>query len=168
MRTPLWLAGQKFGNWTVIGTEPVRKTLPSGHKRCYWLCACICGRTREIDGTSLKRGKSTSCGCVGGIPRYEFHGLTNKLPEYKVWEGMRERCNNPNHVAFKYYGANGVSVCQRWNSFAAFLNDMGRRPEGMTLDRINPFGNYEPENCRWAPWSVQAQNKRNANNKKGG
>ena len=73
---------------------------------------------------------------------------------------MRERCNNPNHVAFRYYGALGIKVCQRWESFTAFMEDMGPRPEKMTLDRIDPFGNYEPQNCRWATWATQALNKR--------
>ena len=160
MRTPLWLAGQHFGNWSVIGETPIKRTLPSGSKRCYWLCRCICGRIREVQSTSLKRGITTSCGCVGGTPRHEFHGLSKKTPEYRVWMGMRERCNNSNSVGYKYYGEKGITVCKRWDSFTAFMEDMGSRPNGMTLDRINPFGNYEPSNCRWASWKTQALNKR--------
>jgi len=73
---------------------------------------------------------------------------------------MRERCNNPNHAAFRYYGGSGVNVCQRWESFTAFIEDMGPRPGQTTLDRIDPYGNYEPQNCRWATWTIQASNKR--------
>jgi hypothetical protein len=73
---------------------------------------------------------------------------------------MRERCNNPNHAAFRYYGGSGVKVCQRWESFTAFIEDMGPRPGQTTLDRIDPYGNYEPQNCRWATWTIQASNKR--------
>jgi hypothetical protein len=160
MRHSLCLSGQKFGNWTVIGKKPVQKILPDGTKRIYWLCRCVCGKQREVYITSLKRGKSTSCGCVGGIPRHEFHGMAKKIPEYRVWMGMRERCNNPNNVGYRYYGQLGVTVCKRWDSFSAFMEDMGPRPEGLTLDRIDPFGNYEPNNCRWASRKVQAKNKR--------
>jgi hypothetical protein len=158
MRTPLWLAGQRYGSWTVIGKEPIKRTMPNGAKRCYWLCQCDCGREREINATSLKRGISRSCGC--GIPRMEFHGMSKTAPEYKIWMAMRERCNNPNCIAYRHYGGSGVSVCKEWNSFSRFLEDMGNRPSGMTLDRINPYGNYEPCNCRWATWKTQANNKR--------
>ena len=74
---------------------------------------------------------------------------------------MKSRCLNPNVPKFQQYGAKSVTVCERWlNSFAAFLEDIGEKPHGLTLDRINPYGNYEPENCRWATWSEQAKNKR--------
>lgn len=78
----------------------------------------------------------------------------------KTWIGMRKRCNTPGCSAYKHYGALGVLVCERWDIFDNFVADMGPRPAGLTLDRINPFGNYEPSNCRWATRAVQANNKR--------
>lgn len=84
-------------------------------------------------------------------------------PEYKVWAGMRERCNNPNCKSYPNYGGRGITVCDRWKSFESFLLDMGPRPSAKhTLDRKDTNGNYTPENCRWATWSDQNINKRQA------
>jgi hypothetical protein len=84
------------------------------------------------------------------------------MPEYLVWTEMKQRCGNPKHKKFRFYGARGVRVCARWeHSFAAFIADMGRRPAGLTLDRKDSNGHYCPENCRWATWNVQRRNKRN-------
>lgn len=83
-------------------------------------------------------------------------------PEYNSWQAMRSRCNNPNHMAFKNYGGRGIKVCPEWqSSFEAFLRDMGNRPEGTTLDRINTGGSYEPHNCKWSTWVEQQNNRRN-------
>ena len=81
-------------------------------------------------------------------------------PEYNTWLGMRSRCDNSYHIEFKRYGARGISVCERWKTFANFLADMGQRPPGHSIDRINSDGNYEPGNCRWATRIEQARNKR--------
>ena len=99
--------------------------------------------------------------------RYARHGHrgiepTDRTPTYNSWRKARERVYNPNAAGFKYYGGRGVEMCNRWDSFENFLFDMGERPADTTIDRINPFGNYEPDNCRWSTRQVQANNKRRA------
>jgi len=98
--------------------------------------------------------------------KYARHGHrgnepTDRTPTYNSWRKARERVYNPNANNFKYYGAKGVQMCDRWvDSFENFLEDMGERPEGTTIDRIDPHGDYEPDNCRWSTKQVQANNKR--------
>ena len=97
--------------------------------------------------------------------RYARHGHrgnepTDRTPTYNSWRKARERVYNPNAMGYKYYGGKGVEMCNRWDSFENFLFDMGERPVDTTIDRINPFGNYERTNCRWSSRQVQANNKR--------
>ena len=101
-------------------------------------------------------------------PLKEMHNLTD-TPLYKVWQGMIQRCENKKHFSYKNYGGRGVKVCDRWrNSFVTFLEDMGERPKGFSIDRINNNGNYEPNNCKWSSPTEQMLNKRlHANNKSG-
>lgn len=89
------------------------------------------------------------------------HGLYNShRAEYQCWQDMRQRCNNEKHKSFHNYGGRGISVCDRWGSFENFINDMGQRPDGRSLDRIDVDGNYDPQNCRWATATEQSRNLR--------
>lgn len=153
------LTGQVFGRLTVLEVA-FRK---SGKQ--YWLCRCECGKELATRGTSLVLGIARSCGCLkidmlASQAKTHGHSGQGPSPTYITWRGMKTRCNNPKHRRYSDYGGRGIKVCERWMDFNNFLADMGERPEGLTLDRIDPNGNYEPGNCRWATDSVQQTNKR--------
>lgn len=151
--------GHKFSRLTVIRTNG---STASGKRN--WKCKCDCGRFCDADSTALIAGKKKSCGClkpeVASI-RKTTHGLAGS-PAYVTWSGMLSRCRNPKIKSYKDYGGLGVVVCERWHKFENFYADMGIRPDGMSLDRINPFGNYELSNCKWSTRSEQAKNTRGA------
>lgn len=124
----------------------------------YWRCVCDCGTEKLVRASVLTSGKAQSCGCLHR-ERVTAHGMTN-TKTFKTWLSMIGRCTNPKSPDFHRYGGRGVQVCDRWTeSFENFLSDMGERPEGKTLDRIDVNGNYEPKNCRWATLSEQNRNK---------
>jgi hypothetical protein len=144
------ITGKRFDRWFVLER--------AGRRRKRWLCRCICGAERAVHGSRLRNGTSRSCGCLRRRHGHSGNGKKRKPSRtYKSWESMHWRCNdlqNPN------YGGRGITVCARWRKFENFLADMGKRPRGKTLDRIDPDGNYEPGNCRWATPTEQYFNRR--------
>lgn len=169
MKVKFDLTNKRFGRLFVTGRADVENRQP------YWSCWCDCGKDVAVRSDALRAGITQSCGCLGIERRAAAtslksvtHGLTRgkrgqqrQPAEYRAWSNMRQRCNNPNNHKFKDYGARGISVCVRWESFENFLADMGNHPgKGYSLDRIDVNGNYEPSNCRWADAKTQANNKR--------
>jgi hypothetical protein len=145
--------GQRIGRWTLI---QLGKT-DAGRKM--WLCSCLCGAIRVVQATHLARGASNSCGC--GAVKHGHSRTGKRTLTLNSWRNMKSRCLNPNSTQWKYYGAKGVGICQRWLKFENFLADMGIRPSRLhTLDRKDPDGNYTPSNTRWALPKVQQNNKR--------
>lgn len=155
------IEGKRFGHLFVTGISQSSKD-----GRAQWVCKCDCGKVVITSGKRLINGNTKSCGCarvtaaILNGKKNVIHGKT-KTPTWNSWSNMRDRCFNPNAVGYEYYGGRGISICDRWNSFDNFLSDMGERPAFCTIDRINPDGNYHPENCRWSTAIQQANNKRN-------
>lgn len=173
-------AGQRFGRLVVIDPDHFAPPNPSqiargakkGHRKP--LCRCDCGTELQVKQALLRTGDTTSCGCrrrevasARASARNYKHGLKQHLL-FGTWYQMIRRCENPRFKQWKDYGGRGISVCERWHDVRLFITDierdLGPRPDGCTLDRIDVNGNYEPGKVRWATWKQQAANRRTSMN----
>lgn len=139
--------GDKINYWNLIEYIKEEKQ---------WLAKCVCGKKKLVWISHLTSGKSISCSCIGR----STHNMS-KSKTYNSWDSAKQRCTNPNNGRYHDYGGRGIKMCDRWiNSFENFLADMGEKPEGKSIDRINCDGDYEPLNCRWATNKEQSNNLR--------
>lgn len=168
------ITGVRSGRLVAIRFSRVNR-----NKKRLWLCKCDCGNECEVIGSRLFKQRTKSCGCLHseaavangkaaaakiGASRITHgasrHRSTGTTKEYHIWAGMRQRCRNPNNKKFPDYGGRGIRVCERWERFENFIADMGKKPEGTSIDRINNDGPYSPDNCRWASAKQQSANQR--------
>jgi len=171
------LTGNVYNRLTVLSRK-------FGAKKPTWLCECVCGKQKAIRADSLKDESIQSCGCLRneiGTARIGRPGINNpafkhghslamkRTPTYHSWQAMIARCTRHNSDNYPWYGGRGISVHIKWlgrNGFKEFLKDVGVRPAGLTLDRIDSDGNYEPGNVRWATPSEQNYNRRSNRGRK--
>jgi hypothetical protein len=153
------LSGQRFGR--LVAVAPTERRGRNRSK--IWLAVCDCGEKTEASADNLRTGHTVSCGCYmreRASASNVIHGGSHRgrhTTEYKTWSSMRGRCADPQD---KNYGGRGIAVCERWGSYENFLADMGPRPDGHSIERVDVNGNYEPSNCIWLPMAEQSKNRR--------
>jgi len=150
------LKGKRFGRLFVL------EKIKWNGRRLFWKCKCDCGKVFNINGDSLRTGRSKSCGCLRTekfISRTLKHGHTRnykKTKEYRSWANAKQRCFNTKNNRYKFYGGRGITMCLKWkNSFSAFIKDMGLCPKGKTLDRTYVNKDYKSSNCQWVDYKTQ-------------
>ena len=161
--------GNTYGRLTVIAFDHKRKS------KIYYKCTCECGCVTVVEAGALREGRTSSCGCLRrelGVKKHLTHGYADKERLYNIWIGIKQRCNNENYRLYKWYGGKGVRLCKEWYDYPtfrkwAFDNGYTEPTEGMTkgdlpsIDRIDPNGDYCPENCRWVSLRENVSHMRN-------